>query len=170
MDSPSFQPAPITKRLGESMDKWQFPQRKTSNAGQSDDSLLPRYQSSSTMSSPTPRKVNFFDVGGLLIDDHPSIASGSIMGRRDSYHSSVDPLSPHGMPSPTVPAASNGARRGSTALLQDLGGLLSPVTAKPPRRSSRNATELQPIPQSHQEYDSRSGGQPELVDVGGLLK
>jgi hypothetical protein len=177
MDSPHFTPAPITKRLGESMDKWQFPQRKRSNAERSDDSLLPRDQLSSSRSNstPTPRKVSFFDVGGLLSDDQPSIASTSVGGRRDSYHSSVDPLSPHSIPSPTVPAGASGARRGSTALLQDLGGLLGPLNTKPARNRSKTGTELQPIPQSHQEHrdldlDSHASPEPVLMDPGGLLK
>jgi hypothetical protein len=172
MESPNFSPAPVTKRLGESMDKWQFPQRKRSNAERSDDSLLPRDQLASQRSMPTPRKVSFFDVGGLLADDQPSITSGSVGTRRESYHSSIDPLSPHSMPSPTVPAGSTGSRRGSTALLQDLGAYLGPLSTKPQRKASRNGTELQPIPQSHQEsplYDHVQQ-EPALMDPGGLLK
>jgi len=169
MNSPNFTPAPIAKRLGESMDKWQFPQRKRSNAEHSDDSLLPRDHLASQRSTPTPRRVSFFDVGGLL-DDQPSIASGSVGGRRESNHSSIDPLSPHSAQSSVVPAGSMGTRRGSTALLQDLGGLLGHTASTKPLRNSRGGTELQPIPQSQQESPYDPQDEPVLMDPGGLLK
>ena len=159
------------------MEKWQFPERKRSNAEQSDDSLLPGDQLSSRHNStPTPRRVSFFDVGGLL-DDQPSLAGTTITGasissRRDSHHSGLDPLSPHVAPSPTLTASSTGVRRGSTALLQDLSGLLAPANTKPVRTRSKTGTELQPIPQSQQELpeDGESPTEPTLMDRGGLLK
>lgn len=122
-------------------------------------------------STTSPRKVSFFDVGGLLNDDTATIGSGG--ARRDSYVSYVDPLSPvgplsgGGMPSPTFPASNSGLRRGSTALLHDLGGLLPFQNGRGSRtsRGSRSAgTELQPIPQG------KMGGVPDLIDPGGLLR
>ncbi|KAI1503964.1 hypothetical protein F5X99DRAFT_81558 [Biscogniauxia marginata] len=152
------------------MNSWQFPQRKPSNAERSDDTLLSRdhiLASSRSGSSVTPRRVSFFDVGGLLDSE---TSSRSV---RDSYNSSVEPLSPHGTPSPTMPASANGFRRGSQTLLHDLGGLLSPFNSKPSRSGSRSGTELQPIPQHPQEqsYDpEHDRGSPPLMDPGGLLK
>ncbi|KAJ9137332.1 Integral membrane protein [Pleurostoma richardsiae] len=164
-----YPPAPIggnAARL-DKMDQWQFPDRRKSGAGRSDDSLLPRDQLSPMQrsnSSATPRRVSFFDVGGLLSTDDSRSTS-----RRDSYLSSVDPLSPHSAPSPTMPASATGYRRGSQALLQDLGGLLGSHDTS---ARSRGGTELQPIPrespyESH--YDSGGGG-PVLMDAGGLLR
>ncbi|KAI1377522.1 hypothetical protein F4677DRAFT_39072 [Hypoxylon crocopeplum] len=128
-----------------SMDNWQFPQRNPSSA-RSDDSLLGRDTliASRSNSTATPRRVSFFDVGGLL-DGEPSRSSV-----RDSYNSSVEPPSPLS-PSPTTQASSNGFRRGSQVLLQDLSGLLSPFNSRQSRSSSRCGTELETIPQHPQE-------------------
>ncbi|XXG99126.1 multicopy suppressor of BFA (Brefeldin A) [Hypoxylon texense] len=132
-----------------SMDSWQFPQRHPSNSARSDDSLLHRDQltTSRSNSTITPRRVSFFDVGGLL-DGEPSRSSV-----RDSYNSSLEPPSPlsPGSPSPTMQATSNGFRRGSQVLLQDLSGLLSPFNPRQSRSSSRNGVELETIPQHPQE-------------------
>lgn len=53
-------------------------------------------------------------------------------------------------------ASTNGFRRGSQVILQDFGGFLSPFTARQSRSSSRNGTELEPIPQDPKEptYES----------------
>ncbi|KAK1531302.1 hypothetical protein CPAR01_10951, partial [Colletotrichum paranaense] len=166
-----YTPAPMAKPFGEELRQWQFPQRQRSNAERSDASLLPHDLSSSrSNSTTTPRRVSFFDVGGLLSEEQVGVGQTF---RRDSIVSSVDPMASgvHGVPSPTLPAGSNGLRRGSTALLQDLGGLLGPT--KPSRQRSRTGTELQPIPQSqhddHPSYNPRPG-EPTLIDPGGLLK
>ncbi|WQF80307.1 hypothetical protein CDEST_05321 [Colletotrichum destructivum] len=169
-----YTPAPVARPFGEELRQWQFPQRKGSNAERSDASLLPHDLSSSrSNSTTTPRRVSFFDVGGLLSEDQ--VGAGPTF-RRDSIVSSVDPMSVvsgHGAPSPALPASSTGLRRGSTALLQDLGGFLGPLNAKHSRQTSRTGTELQPIPQSqhddHPSYNPRPG-EPTLSDPGGLLK
>ncbi|KAI1633958.1 hypothetical protein F4809DRAFT_549484 [Biscogniauxia mediterranea] len=159
-----YSPAPLAE-----MNNWQFPQRKHSNAERSDDSLLSRDPIGASIrsgSSATPRRVSFFDVGGLL----DSETSRSI---RDSYNSSVEPVSPHGSPSPTMIASATGLRRGSQTLLHDLGGLLTPFNSKPSRSGSRSATELQPIPQNRrgQSYDPNDDhSSPPLMDPGGLLR
>ncbi len=121
-DPAAFHMAPQAKMADE---MWQFTNGRKSATAQSEDTLWahdgavsPRCNSPATY---TPRRVSFFDVGGLLGDDPASTT------RRDSHLSSVDPLSsPHAAPSPSLPAAINGIRRGSTALIQDLGGLLNP--------------------------------------------
>ncbi|CCF32724.1 hypothetical protein CH063_05056 [Colletotrichum higginsianum] len=169
-----YTPAPVARPFGEELRQWQFPQRKGSNAERSDASLLPHDLSSSrSNSTTTPRRVSFFDVGGLLSEDQ--VGAGPTF-RRDSIVSSVDPMSVvsgHGAPSPALPASSTGLRRGSTALLQDLGGFLGPLNTKHSRQTSRTGTELQPIPQSqhddHPSYNPRPG-EPTLSDPGGLLK
>nr|XP_036588408.1 uncharacterized protein CTRU02_01460 [Colletotrichum truncatum]KAF6799781.1 integral membrane protein [Colletotrichum truncatum] len=173
-DTTRYTPAPVARPFGEDLRNWQFPQRKRSNAERSDASLLPHDQLSSSRSNSTatPRRVSFFDVGGLLSEDQ---VGGSPTYRRDSFVSSVDPISSngHGIPSPTLPAPSTGLRRGSTALLQDLGGLLGPINTKQSRQRARSGTELQTIPQSqyddHPSYNPRPG-EPTLMDAGGLLK
>ncbi|KAF5524318.1 hypothetical protein CGCA056_v005170 [Colletotrichum aenigma] len=172
-ESPRYTPAPVARPFGEDLRNWQFPQRSRSNAERSDASLLPHDQLSSSRSNSTttPRRVSFFDVGGLLSEDQFGVPTY----RRDSLVSTIDPKSSpgHGVPSPTLPAPSTGMRRGSTALLQDLGGLLGPNNTKQSRQKTRSGTELQPIPQSlhddHPSYNPRPG-EPTLIDPGGLLK
>lgn len=181
-----YTPAPTTS---DDMENWHFPGHKRVSAARSDDSLLPRDQllsiSSRSNSNATPRKVAFFDVGGLL-DDSPQ-------SRRDSHVSSEGgPVSPaHSIPSPSVPASGGGFRRGSTAFLQDMGGLLSPSSSSGRRPSVNNYTtsrvrggvsELQPIQQSRepsyssspsqtaQRYNSDGTGNLVLLDPGGLLE
>ena len=176
IDDNKFYPAAPVGNIASDMKHWQFPERRKSGAARSDDSLIPRDQLSPARSnsSATPRRVSFFDVGGLLAesDDRSTL-------RRDSYLSSVDPLSPHSAPSPTIPAGASGFRRGSQALLQDLGGLIGPFNKTPSKDSGgsrgKNGTELQPIPREspyESYYDSPPGGGgvgPDLMDVGGLL-
>lgn len=108
--------APVAPLETFNMQNWNFPDRdapskKTRN--------LHSDQFSDAPSSNGAKKVTFFDVGGLL--DGGSSGSPSTI-RRQSSISSRGPLSP---PS-TVPAGAGGFRRGSQALLQDLGGLLDP--------------------------------------------
>ena len=166
-----FGPAPVVK-MGEGMENWQFPQRQRSNAERSDDSLLqhdPLYKTRSGSMATPSRKVSFFDVGGLL--DGPRESSGSY--RRGSYTSSnTDSANNHAVPNPTLPAGTGGIRRGSTALLQDLGGLLGPLNTKQGRgRFKSGGTELQTIPQGQHEPAYNVHGKPEaeLRDPGGLL-
>ncbi|KAK8118689.1 integral membrane protein PTH11, partial [Apiospora kogelbergensis] len=175
-DGLKYTPAPIAK-IPDDMRDWHFPQRQRSNAERSDDSsLLPSspWSPSRSNSSTTPRRVSFFDVGGLLEEQE--------QGRsvRNSYGSSLDPLSPtRSAPSPTMPATGTGFRRGSQALLQDLSGLLTTFGPKPQARPSsaspptNSGTELETIPQHPREsvYDpADTRYQPALVDAGGLLK
>jgi hypothetical protein len=79
-----------------------------------------------TDSHSSPRKVSFFDVGGLLDDDQPNTRRGSSTKTLDTdgesstfgrVHSNYS--NEHGLSPPP-------GRRGSTALLQDIGGLLGP--------------------------------------------
>jgi hypothetical protein len=169
-EPPAPSPAPIIKTaLGDDIERWQFPQRQRSNAERSDDSLLSR-EPPKPDSLVTPRRVSFFDVGGLL-DDSVGTSSASI--RRES-HASSSTETAH--PPPPVAASTQGFRRGSSALLQDLGGLLGPHKSNTSRSRSysyRQGTELQTISQSlHEQPHTPGGGMPEptLKDPGGLLK
>lgn len=173
-----YMPAPLMRRFGEDLKQWNFPERQRSRAERSersersDDSLLSRelYQTRSN-SSTTPRRVSFFDVGGLLSDDRNSSSH-----RRDSYLSNVDPLSPNtqDLPSPALPASATGQRRGSTTLLHDIGGFIGPPGPRANRPRPTNGTELHTIPQSrlmrNAIFDPSVNDGPELNDVGGLLK
>ncbi|KAL6881195.1 GPCR protein, PTH11-type [Trichoderma novae-zelandiae] len=118
------------------------------------------------------RKLSLLDVGGLLED---SAGTSSASYRRGSSYtsSSMDASTSQNAPQASRKASTNGVRRGSTALLQDLGGLLSPLNSKSSVRSKpRTGTELQTIPQSHQEPHPSQGESSNLVlmDPGGLLR
>ncbi|KAF5011361.1 hypothetical protein FDECE_2536 [Fusarium decemcellulare] len=164
-----YTPAPLARKLDQDLERWQFPQRQRSNAERSDDSLLPHDPLNPARGDAgiTPRRVSFFDVGGLL--DTPRENSGSFrQGSRDS--SNGESSKDHTAPTPSLPAGTGGFRRGSTALLQDIGGLFGP--ARQSRSKAKpGGTELQPIPQSQQETRLNAHGKPEaeLRDPGGLL-
>ncbi|KAF5720206.1 integral membrane protein [Fusarium globosum] len=166
-----YTPAPLLRKLDQDLERWQFPQRQRSNAEHSDDSLIqhdPLSQSKSE-NGIAPRRVSFFDVGGLL--DVPPESSGSLRANSRASSKEDSTLS-HSPPAPSLPAGSGGFRRGSTALLQDLGGLFGPMNSRSSRsRSKPRGTELQPIPQSRQEsrYDLQGPPVAELRDPGGLL-
>ncbi|KAI5463468.1 hypothetical protein BGZ63DRAFT_353722 [Mariannaea sp. PMI_226] len=168
--SRQFTPAPIIRPLDQDLERWQFPQRQRSNAERSDDSLLAHdpLALTKTDSVPNPRRVSFFDVGGLL--DTPQESNASI--RPGSYTSSNGDIGPtHQPPPPSITAGSNGFRRGSTALLQDLGGFLGPLNTRASRARNRSSgTELQTI-QSQPDLRVNIHGkpEPELRDPGGLL-
>lgn len=106
-----------------------------------------------------PRKVSFFDVGGLLDEDD---FNSSRKTQSTEERGSLVTNPSNETPSPTS------TRKGSKALLQDLGGLL---TASPslrsPRAFTQPAVELQSIPPPPAER-ARPGGLV-LHDVGGLL-
>ncbi|KAK3352370.1 hypothetical protein B0T25DRAFT_184220 [Lasiosphaeria hispida] len=171
-DNNGFLIAPVAQ-LHDDMNSWHFPGhgQKRASAAQSDDALLGvnRMPSTRSNSSATPRKVSFFDAGNLLPE-----AEGSSSRRASSAH---DPTSPHSLPSPTKQASMSGLRRGSTALLQDLGGLLSPLSARAAKTRAKSATELQPVQPARSEaepspppaYPEPKRAEPEFMDVGGLL-
>lgn len=108
------------------MQNWNFPD---ASAAANDRRELPIDHTSDPPNSSGPKKVAFFDVGGLLADE----GSGPSTGRRRSTLSSLRPASP-----PTaLPAGANGFRRGSQAILQDLGGLLGPFRSSSRGRARR---------------------------------
>ncbi|KHN94179.1 uncharacterized protein MAM_07916 [Metarhizium album ARSEF 1941] len=170
LDSPDTEHFAHATEAAQKLDhdvNWQVSKRR-SHAEQSDDSLMPHDPSAKVDSS--RKGTSFFDVGGLLEDSVAGSSGGSC--RPGSYTSStLDAVSASTAPPPSVPASNYGARRGSTALLQDLGGLLGPRNTKTARAKSKPGTELQPIPQSRemQSHNRQRGPSPELMDLGGLL-
>ncbi|CAK7218367.1 hypothetical protein SEUCBS140593_003523 [Sporothrix eucalyptigena] len=151
---------------------WRFPDRRRSGAtnsaqsaqsglsglsGQSDDDTLlardPLSPASRNNSTSTPRKVSFFDAGNLLGVDNESepgtprssTAGGGLRspGSITGMHSSTDSVPP----SPAHTASNRGFRRGSSALLQDLGGLLGPPSSRHRQRSDARSSTLQTVPQ-----------------------
>ncbi|KAG6256972.1 hypothetical protein E4U24_005111 [Claviceps purpurea] len=117
------------------------------------------------------RGLSFLDVGGLLDESVKASSRSSSDRRRISRGSSSwEPYSSGTAPPPSVPAGNGGVRRGSTALLQDLGGLLEPQHSI--ITPTRCATELQPMshPRDQQTPSSRSGRLPKISDSGGQLQ
>ncbi|KAG5930234.1 hypothetical protein E4U42_002636 [Claviceps africana] len=151
---------------------WQGAHRH-SPTDESDDSVLAHDNSpgSDIQIRKGGRGLPFLDVGGLL--DESIKGSSSSYRRGSCTSSSVEPNTcSTAPPPPSVPASNSGLRRGSRALLQDLGGLLAPLNSHASSAKSRRGTELRPIPQAHEEQapKSRSGMMPELMDPSGLLK
>ena len=122
----------------------------------------------------TPRKVSFFDVGGLLEEDmllRASIGRTDADGENSTTSGRADRswYPEEGLSSPQAPK-----RGGSATLLQDLGGLLG---SKPKDTPSQRGHELQPMVHAKPSYDaiaprelSRQRTEISLQDVGGLLK
>jgi hypothetical protein len=153
--------------------EWAFPPARS----YSDEMAFPRRPEDAHTgpdfdSIPPHRKVSFFDVGGLLEADLPRRWSS---GRTDtdgesSTHVALEPSwsQEDGLSPPPA------RRGGSTALLQDLGGLLG---SHPPARASPRGYELQTLappydsPSPHRPHDlTRQPTANSLQDVGGLLR
>lgn len=184
--------APIHPDQDQAMAAWRFP-------GYDGPAGLPRTsedpagdKSTRSDSTATHRRVSFFDYGGLL-DDQPPPTTATTTGTTttaptkppraspstsaSSSLSSADHRSnpsPTRRPDPAVPASGGGFRRGSAALLQDLGGFLlvpsgsrgskgvSSSRAAKPRTGSgrtRSGSSLSPIKQARKEEES-SGSPP----------
>ena len=167
----------IERRRSSLHDNWQFP--KGEEVRDSEDSDLKMQPSAEPMpgprqvvASPSPkRNVSFFDAGGLLDDD-------------DSRSSTIAPSASSNISAQDFASS----RRGSRALLSDLGGLLSPTRSQPQRQwplkeeedvelasqealkppaSSTNTTHAPvgvPVPRMNRQDTDLS-----LQDAGGLL-
>jgi hypothetical protein len=188
-----YTPAPPV-HLHQDMNAWRFPGayvRPSISLGEDAGDKSTRSDSSATHH----RRVSFFDYGGLLDDTPPTTATMAAVtnNRRDGSPSSGTSSSggsPTRPPEPVVPASGNGFRRGSAALLQDLGGLLAPPGSRQAKLSPKqlNKTragaaaggELSPIQQARdegskspspqrEEAEKREPQEPQLMDVGGLL-
>ncbi|ROW09376.1 hypothetical protein VMCG_02560 [Cytospora schulzeri] len=181
---------PVAPHKPFNMQNWNFPTSSSPRGPHSPP--LQADQRSNAPSSSEPRRVSFFDVGGLLKDDSsPSLSPA----RRQSTMSSLEPSSPRSPRSPPVsayPASASGFRRGSQTLLQDIGGLLTPFKSSKDQGtdgrgkdrwgSSSSGTELRDMspaisprterpsdPPPYDRRDTRAGDPNHLMDVGGLL-
>jgi hypothetical protein len=177
---PTPRPAPMAtagnvpikahKVIGNGIGKdWQFPGERSDTSDDIDVMKIESHGPGDVSSINMPRKVSFFDVGGLLEEDQPRRVSSirtmdtdgeSSFGPMHSSYSGEQGLSP---PPP---------RRGSSALLQDVGGLLGP---RRERAHPSRGIELQTILQEQSEPTSshnllRKQTMHSLQDVGGLLR
>ncbi|KAI9788418.1 MAG: hypothetical protein M1835_002272 [Candelina submexicana] len=179
---PMARPAsrPNEKALSPVVDlKWQFPSEKESPSDMDSEKdmtlknpLPSPPRSPGDVSIRTARQMSFFDVGDLLEDG--------------MSHHSTSPTAPtfsSTMPPPTY----NPSRRGSRALITDMGGYLSPGTPKSPRhddqvsvnsgRGSPRAS-VEGLPKNKTDTVLRPKGETPTIegpglhtlqDVGGLL-
>lgn len=197
-ESNLLRPAPKTKPLDSKADEiapdtidqdWNFSKGKSVDKRKA--VPTPLQQQHDSQPSPgevpsTPRGMSFFDVGGLLGDnDTPRIRSrhqSIAVPQSSSQASMATSLGPHAA---SVAGPATEARRGSQALLQDIGGLLSPS----PRVSTPQAADPRPEPSSQHSgliealqstppntsarpsaaSQPKRKGSPGLQDVGGLL-
>ncbi|KAK7743166.1 hypothetical protein SLS53_004251 [Cytospora paraplurivora] len=116
---------PVAPHRSFNLQDWNFPEMSSPRGRRSP---LQTDQRSDAPSTSEPRRVSFYDVGGLLRDDSSPSLPGTAR-RQSNPRSSIDrvsPRSPRSPPSSTYPASASGLRRGSQALLQDIGGLLTP--------------------------------------------
>ncbi|KAK1829189.1 hypothetical protein QBC39DRAFT_137893 [Podospora conica] len=173
----------------DAMNSWSFPTTTTTHkqdnrlsaAAQSDDPLLnrvPSTRSNSTTAAAAPRKVSFLDPGNLLGDGADDDDDDTASRRRASAASSEKRRSSN-VPPQSVPASGRGFRRGSSALLQDLGGLLSPIGGgggkgqeTPTSPKTKAAKHIKGPPPEYSAPAATGPWRPELelVDAGGLLK
>lgn len=174
-EMPVPRPAPMAASQKLMSKDWEF---ERSQASEESDMIGEVHSiQESTMSSMSPRKVSFFDVGGLLDDD---IDTGSMI-RRGSSLQTVDTDAEsslrkvHSNYSNEMGLSPTPARRGSHAILQDIGGLLGPRRVD--RHSGTRGYELQTITQERSPHLApvssssltRQKTNHSLQDVGGLL-
>lgn len=160
---------------------WNFPSERSHSSEESDMKIGEVHSiQESNNSTMSPRKVSFFDVGGLLDDDQDQAttrreSSTKTLGTDTDAESSLRHV--HSNYSTEQGLSPPPARRGSSALLQDIGGLLTPGRRD---RSGNNGTrsyELQTITQEQSPHFgpitsptlSRQQTTHSLQDVGGLL-
>ena len=159
---------------------WKFPNRTSIETEETDlksPDAVPDSQPSPTTDLPTtPRGMSFFDVGGLLgVNDSPPRRPSNMLPQPIRNN-----LPPPTLQPPPSTASTTGSRRGSHALLQDIGGLLSPSpqSAAPcPAPSTQNSDlieALQTSPPKNSATPSSPRPQKQRVpralqDVGGLL-
>jgi hypothetical protein len=172
---------PVKSHKATGMHDWNFP---TGRSEASDEIDLMKMSHDmgphdSISAVTTPRKVSFFDVGGLLDEDQPRRVSSSRTTDTDGESSTQGQMytswsHEHGL-SPAPP------RRGSAALLHDLGGFLSPrsrersITQKPRSYELQTIQQEQSRSRDHSQASARNDLQRQqtnlsLQDVGGLLK
>lgn len=159
---------------------WQFPEERSSTSEELDLIKIPEgnHSPGAASSTMTPRKVSFFDVGGLLEEDSQRRRQSSTRTTTDTDGESSSHAPLQWTPSYEQGLSPAPPRRGSSALLQDIGGLLGPRTQR--NHSAFRGYELQTIlqeqPSPNSSHDSpqpnmaRQQTTLSLQDVGGLLK
>lgn len=186
-DHPQYIPAPVVAPPPRDIHSWRFPGGHNQpgmapgecDLGGSDLAAAAAAAARRSGSSGTHRRVSFFDYGGLLSSDKPAATPpDAVIG--SSSESAASPTTV--VPEPAVPASGSGFRRGSAALLQDLGGFLSPTTSRQarPKLKGRKSSggELSPSsgmggtssPPVQLPREMPSEQELELMDVGGLLE
>ncbi|EPE31194.1 hypothetical protein GLAREA_04161 [Glarea lozoyensis ATCC 20868] len=173
--------APVKSHKVGDMHNWNFP---TGRSEASDEIDLMKMShdigpADSMSAINTPRKVSFFDVGGLLDEDQPRRVSSSRTTDTDGESSTQGQMytqwSHENGLSPAPP------RKGSAALLHDLGGFLSPrsrersITQKPRSYELQTIQQEQSRSRDHSQASARIDLHRQqtnlsLQDVGGLLK
>lgn len=182
-------PAPAVTSLGSTSNvntsdvvdrSWNFPDLSSVETDETDvtsPGTVCELKPSPTEIPTTPRRMSFFDVGGLLGENH---SPHQVRHRQPMavYQQQSSTLSSSGL----HPQAA-GSRRGSHALLQDIGGLMersppSPrtTTFRPPP-SLQNSELIEALestppnssPQPSAPSAQRRGESPGLQDIGGLL-
>ena len=158
---------------------WAFPTR-SSGATEKTDMKSPgpvsELKPSPTEIPTTPRRMSFFDVGGLLGEnDSPQV--------RHHQSMAVHQQQPINFPSSAFQPHAAGSRRGSHALLQDIGGLMENSPPSPRTTTFRSAPSFQnsaliealestppnSSPRLSPNSAPRRGESPGLQDIGGLL-
>lgn len=178
---------------------WNFPSRPSAESDETDlkatEKGLEKPPSPTEIPMPTPRRMSFFDVGGLLDEPH------SPTHLHHPPTQLVSPIQiPHMTHEPLSPTSTQQSRRGSHALLEDIGGLLSAPASSPqisrpqqqpqvtlrPAPTTRNFSrphsrnEIMPMPSIESRASLRSNSSskgnispkscgPILQDAGGLL-
>ena len=156
---------------------WNFQSRKSGETGERDIKVcIPEAEkdaSSPTDRTITPRRMPFFDVGGLLENDYAA-SLPRYPAPASSSRTSSSKLASH---PETEEFTVHRNLQGRNALLQDIGGLLaseSPgnIESAPPTRNfsrPRSSPSLKPNTKSPSAASSQHDRSPSLRDVGGLL-
>ncbi len=158
---------------------WQFPEERSSTS-EDVDLVKIREKNPSPVdgSVNTPRKVSFFDVGGLLEEDQHRRRISSTRTTEDTDGESSSHATLQMAPSHDQGLSPAPPRRGSATFLQDIGGLLGPRRLRnQPSRGQELQTIQQEQPSRNPSHDgslnptlSRQQTTLSLQDVGGLLK
>lgn len=126
---------------------WNFPSRPSAETDETDlkgaGQVLEKPPSPTEIATRAPRRMSFFDVGGLLEDPH------SPAYPRHPPTRAVSPVQiPHMAHEPLSPSPLQQHRRGSHALLEDIGGLPSTPASNPQASQSPQQSEMivQPVP------------------------
>ena len=156
---------------------WNFPTRSSGETEKTDNKSpgpVSEMKHSPTEIPTTPRRMSFFDVGGLLGEnDSPQVR----------HQHSMAVHQPINLPSSTFQPHAAGSRRGSHALLQDIGGLMEHSPPSPRTTTFRSGPSFQnsaliealestppnSSPRLPLSPAPRRGDSPGLQDIGGLL-